>query len=88
MQKELPEVLKAAFDDEAFREDLLRDHRAALQNKGWELSAEDMKKLDDFMAGNQIANAETILRAFSSTAKGDSPWVPPPWSTDDPMKSQ
>jgi len=88
MLKQLTEVLKAAYDDEKFREDLLTDHSSALQSKGWELSSEHQKQLDDFMAGKLVADPKTTLRALSSAAKGDSPWEPPPWSLDQPKESK
>lgn len=87
MQKQLTEVLKAAFDDESFREELLSDHNAALKSRDWELSPDHKQKLDDFMSGAQVANPDTILRAFSSAAKGDSPWEPPPWGKMEDFES-
>jgi len=84
-QKELMDVFMASLHDSSFREDLLRDHRATLTSRGWVLSPEHMRKLDDFMGGDQIADPASILQAFSDIAKGTNPPPPPPWSPYEPL---
>ena len=86
LQKELMDVLMTSVHDASFREELLRDHRAALKSRGWELSPEHLRKLDDFMAGDQMADPATILQAFSDVAKGTCPPPPPPWSPYYPVE--
>jgi hypothetical protein len=85
-QKELMDVINESIQNDSFREALLRDYEAALRSKEWELSPEDLGKLGDFMNGNQVANAETILNAFSKVAKGTSPPPPPPWQPEQFIK--
>ena len=85
LQKELMDVLMTSVHDSSFREELLRDHRAALKSRGWVLTPEHQKKLDDFMAGDQVAGAATILQAFSDVARGTCPPPPPPWSPSNPI---
>ncbi len=79
MQKELKDVFIAALDDAGFREEFLSDHHAALRRKGWELTAEHVQKLDEFMSGNKITVPRKILDAFCHVAKGTKPPPPPPW---------
>jgi hypothetical protein len=83
-QKGLMEVLEASLHDSAFREELLKDHRAALRSRDWELSTEDSRKLDNFMSGGQVADPATILEAFGNVIKGTLPPPPPPWEPIEP----
>jgi hypothetical protein len=84
-QKKLMDVFQEAFNNASFRQELLEDHRAALKSRSYELSGEDMLKLDGFMSGDQIVDPATILNAFSDVLKGTAPPPPPPWQPRFPL---
>jgi hypothetical protein len=83
---ELMDIFKEALNDVTFRQDLLADYRQALKTKHYELSTDDMKKLDDFMSGDQVVDPASILNAFSNVAKGNAPPPPPPWQPRFPLE--
>lgn len=81
-QTTLMEVLIESLRDDSFRQQLLSQHRDALESRKYDLSPEDMKKLEDFLSGNQVADPETILNTFSDVMKGTAPPPPPPWQPE------
>jgi len=86
LQKGFMDVFQESLQDDSFREALLKDHHVALKSKEWELSKDEMNKLDDFMRYNQVASPSQILEAFSTVAKGTPLPPPPAWSPDIPQK--
>lgn len=80
MEKTLTEVIQESIQDDAFLELILSDADKALAGKGWTMTTDDRRKLDDLLKNPQISDSSNILRAFNSVAKGNAPWEPPPWS--------
>lgn len=85
-EKTLTEVIDATFKDSDFLEGILSDPDTALAEKGWTMTEEERRKLDDILNNPQICDPATVLRAFNSVAKGSAPWEPPPWSPYYPDK--
>jgi hypothetical protein len=80
MEKTLTDVINESIKDKDFLELVLSDVDKALVGKGWTMTSDDRRKLDDMLKNPQISDTSTILRAFNSVAKGNAPWEPPPWS--------
>ena len=80
--KTLNDVFQESFRNDTFRILLLKSSSEALRSKGWELSPDDMLKLDNFLSHNHVASPSAILQAFSDVLKGAPLPPPPPWQPE------